>query len=57
MQVGKRVEAFVLATGWQGPLPRSMLQTFFELDDFYGRMERKFMKALAAKQPKVPKTS
>lgn len=33
------MEAFVLATDWQGALPRSMLDTFFELDDFYGRME------------------
>lgn len=36
---GKRIEAFVLATDWKGVLPRSMLDTFFELDDFFGRME------------------
>ena len=36
---GKRVEAFVLATGWEGALPRSMLDTFFELDSFMGKME------------------
>ena len=36
---GKRVEAFVLATGWSGPLPKGMLETFFELDHFLSKME------------------
>jgi hypothetical protein len=45
-----RVEAFVLAIGWDGPLPRGMLDTFFEIDDMYGRMERKFLKELTKKK-------
>lgn len=39
----KRVEAFVLATNWQGALPKSMLETFLELDNFIGKMEAQFL--------------
>jgi len=37
--IGKRVEAFIMALDWKGPLPRSMLETFFELDNFMDKME------------------
>lgn len=37
--MGRRVEAFVLAIGWKGPLPKAMLDTFFFLDNFFGKME------------------
>lgn len=37
--VGKRVEAFVLAVGWKGALPKAMLEVFFELDNFLEKME------------------
>jgi hypothetical protein len=40
---GKRVEAFVMATAWKGPLPRKMLETFFELDSFLGKMEAQWL--------------
>ena len=40
---GKRVEAYVLATGWEGPLPKGMLETFFELDNFLGKMEAQYL--------------
>lgn len=33
------MEAFVLAIGWRGPLPKSMLEVFFELDNFLDKME------------------
>jgi hypothetical protein len=36
---GKRVEAFVLATGWKGALPKAMLEVFFEVDNFLDKME------------------
>ena len=49
---GKRVESFVLATGWKGPLPKSMLETFFELDSFYGKMEAQALKKELEKQKK-----
>lgn len=39
----RKLDAFILATGWQGPLPRSMLDTFFELDSFMGKMEAQKM--------------
>ena len=41
--IGKRVEAFVLATDWKGPLPKSMLETFLELDNFIEKMESQFL--------------
>lgn len=45
--IGKRVEAFVIATGWQGPLPKAMLEVFFELDGFYDKMESQWLEKLA----------
>jgi hypothetical protein len=40
---GKRAEAFVLAVGWNGPLPKLMLETFFELDSFLAKMENQWL--------------
>lgn len=40
---GKRVEAFVVALGWQGPLPKAMLETFFEVDHFMDKMEMQWL--------------
>lgn len=40
---GKRIEAFVIAKGWKGPLPKLMLETFFELDHFMDKMEAQFL--------------
>lgn len=36
---GKRVEAFALVVDWKGPMSKSMLETFFELDNFMAKME------------------
>jgi hypothetical protein len=36
---GKRVEAFIAATGWKGPLPKAMLEVFFEVDHILDKME------------------
>jgi len=40
---GKRVEAFVAATAWQGSLPKGMLEVFFEIDNFLDKMEAQVM--------------
>lgn len=40
----RRAESFVLIAGWQGPLPKSMTDTFAELDGFYGKMEAQKIK-------------
>jgi hypothetical protein len=42
----------MMATGWRGALPKSMLDTFLELDNFYGRMEAKHMKDKADREKK-----
>ncbi len=42
--VGKRAEAFVAAKGWSGPLSKSMLEAFFEMDNFMDRMEAQKIK-------------
>lgn len=49
---GKRVEAFVLAVGWKGPLPKSMLEVFFELDNFMDKMESQYLENELKKQGK-----
>jgi hypothetical protein len=45
--VGRRIEAFVLAMGWKGPLPKALLETVFFLDSFFGKMEVKEAKRKA----------
>lgn len=52
---GRRIEAFVLAAGWTGPLPKAMLETFFFLDGFYGIMEEKRAKEEAEEEAKKSK--
>jgi hypothetical protein len=41
---GKKIEIFALLVDWKGPLSRSMLDTFFELDYFMDKMEKQKMK-------------
>ena len=45
---GKRVEAFVTAKRF--PLPKAMLDTFFFLDNFFGKMEYEKMEKEANKK-------
>ena len=50
--LGKNVQAFVLATGWQGALPRLMLEVFFELDSFMDKMEAQWIEREVKKKQK-----
>lgn len=52
---GRRVEAFVLAAGWIGPLSKAMLDTFFFLDGFFGIMEEKRSKDEAEEEARKQK--
>jgi len=42
--VGQRVEAFMMVLNWYGPLPKSMMDTFAEIDNFYNKMDAQKMK-------------
>ena len=45
----RKVDSFMRIIGWNDPLPKSMLDTFLELDNIYDRMERKRMEDEAEK--------
>lgn len=40
---GKQITAFMALVGWQGPLSKSILDVFLELDVFYDKMETQMM--------------
>jgi hypothetical protein len=40
---GKRIESFMALVGWYGPLSKSILDVFLELDNFYEKMETQMM--------------
>jgi hypothetical protein len=40
---GKRIESFMSMVGWSGPLSKSILDVFLELDAFYEKMEAQMM--------------
>jgi hypothetical protein len=48
----RRAESFVLIAGWDGPFPKSMSDTFAELDGFYGKMEAQKLKEDSKKNGK-----
>jgi hypothetical protein len=47
---GRRVEAFVSAVDWKGPLPKALLETFFELDHFMDKMEAQWLEKEAKRK-------
>jgi hypothetical protein len=52
---GRRIESYTLAVGWKGSLPKAMLDVFFFLDSFYGKMEAQEAKKEAEKNAKRQK--
>lgn len=49
---GKNAQSFIILSGWVGPLPKSMTDTFAELDSFYGKMEMQHLKKKAKESSK-----